>query len=306
MASKLSYFFDWQHFPEDAYPRILQEFLDYGENRFVLTNVLAERMAKEPGYIALWQKLLKDFHAGFAGVHAPCGKTRDLCVPEPEVRKEMLSVHKTCLKISRDFGCRTYTIHVGAAHYCYDHVPLETIRDFCRRTLDELLPVAEQCGVILAVENSFEPPNSAKEVMGLVTPYLSSPSMGTCFDTGHANCVASAPGKDKSRYEDYFPVCWWESDGVIYEDDGLEQMHDSIVTCHMHDNNGYGDYHDLPGYGTVNWPEVVAKLRTCPRMVEFQTEVVPQGGPYWSGKRAVPAGGWSIRRIVESFQKMGF
>ena len=166
-------------------------------------------------------------------------------------------------------------------------------------TLEKLLPAAEKLGMVIAVENAFEMPNSAKEVMGLVDHFGGDPAIGVCYDTGHAHCMESAPGKDNNKYEPYFPKCWWEN-GVIWEDHALE------ITCHIHDNNGYGDLHGMPFDGNINWRDLMPRLTSCPRMIDFQTEICFKDGENWSGRLLAPPGGYSIRRLTDTFRYLGF
>ena len=297
MDERLHFNYIWAKLDEEGIRRSVREFLDNGANRFVITESLLGQMMEDKGKIEFFRKICKDFHVFFSTVHAPCGKFHDLNIPQKELREGLIRDHIRAMEIAASFDCRTYTVHVGAAPYCYDKYPLET--------LEHLLPAAERIGMIVAVENSFEMPNSAKEVIGLVNHFKGNPAIGVCYDTGHANCMASAPGKDKSKYEPYFPVCWWEN-GVIWEDNALELLQDQVVTCHIHDNNGYGDLHGMPFDGTIDWSELMPKLAACPRMIDYQTEVCMKDGTNWAGKLLAPPGGYSIRRLTDTFRYLGF
>ena len=83
-------------------------------------------------------------------------------------------------------------------------------------------------------------------------------------------------------------------------------MRDGIVTCHIHDNNGYNDLHGMPFDGTIDWTTLMEKLRSCPRMIEFQTEVCFNYGLNWAGPLLAPKGGYSIRRLTDTFHSLGF
>ena len=74
--------------------------------------------------------------------------------------------------------------------------------------------------------------------------------------------------------------------------DALGDLLPHIVTCHLHDNDGYSDAHQMPGEGRINWPEQIAKIRTAPRLVSMQSEVSV-------GKYA-----YSIRHLAETFKKI--
>ena len=83
-------------------------------------------------------------------------------------------------------------------------------------------------------------------------------------------------------------------------------MKDQIVTCHIHDNLGLGDLHGMPFDGTINWAELMPKLFSCPRMIDYQTEVNFESGRNWAGELLAPAGGYSIRRLADTFRYLGF
>lgn len=165
--------------------------------------------------------------------------------------------------------------------------------------------------IIIAVENCFEKPNSAREIVDLAGHFAGNPAIGLCYDTGHANIMDFEPWKDAARYhKKYTPDFrsladeWWE--GLEFESGALAKMKDNIVTCHIHDNNGYNDLHGMPFAGTVNWPSVIKELKSCPIMVEFQTEVCFEYGFNRAGPLLTPEGGYSSRELVETFHKLGF
>ena len=216
----------------------------------------------------------------------------------------MIQTHIRCMEIAKEFGSLTYTIHVGAAHYCHDHYPLAPLRKNANETLEELLPHAERIGIIIAVENSFEPPNTPQEVLDIITPLLSSKNIGVCYDTGHANIMEPAPWKKMKLYEPYMETCWWE--GLVQEPNALGILQPHVVTTHIHDNSGYGDLHAMPFDGTINWDVLMPRLNACPRMLELQTEICFNDGENWAGHLLAPVGGYSITRQVQIFRKLGF
>jgi hypothetical protein len=62
----------------------------------------------------------------------------------------------------------------------------------------------------------------------------------------------------------------------------------------------------MPFDGTINWRELMPKLFDCPRMIDYQTEVCFDDGCNWAGKLLAPAGGYSIRRLADTFRYLGF
>ena len=117
--------------------------------------------------------------------------------------------------------------------------------------------------------------------------------------------MASAPGKELAKYAAYVKHAWWEK-GIIQVEDALGIMQPYVVTTHIHDNDGYGDLHGMPFDGTIDWKSLMPRLESCPRMLEMQTELHFDHGPFWAGMSLAPVGGYSIKKQVEVFSRLGF
>ena len=305
MANELICNYSWGNLPQEFYPRVIREFLDNGIDKIVFGDSLITRGLGEPEFIDYLRKLTKELGVSFVAMHAPYGRNYDMDIPDFWRRPAMIEDHKKAMQIAAEFGSKTYTIHVGAAHYVRREAKLPELIDLAAQAMELLVPAAEKAGVVLAVENAFEPPNSARVVRRLVEPYAGNEFVGVCFDTGHANIMVMNPGKDIAKYRHYMYSSWYET-GIVPENDALEVLKPYIVTTHMHDNDGYGDSHSMPLDGTVDWKTLVPALKGCPRMLELQTEVNFNAGTNWSGKLLSPAGGYSIKRLVDTFRKIGF
>ena len=305
MDNRLHFNYFWHQLDNRGIQFAVREFLDNGANRFVLTAPLLQQLLDDQERKDFLQQLCRDMKVQFSTTHAFYGIEHDLNINNPVRRPQMLAEHIWAMETAAEFNCKTFTIHVGAGDYCYKKCPLEILRPLAVEALEKLLPTAEKLGMVIAVENSFEMPNSAKEVFGLIRHFDGHPALGVCYDTGHAHCMAPTPGKDKNLYEPYFAASWWE-DGVIYEDNALETLKEHVVTCHIHDNNGYGDYHGMPFDGTIDWQKLMPELFSCPHMIDMQTEVCFCDGENWSGKLLAPVGGYSIRRLTDTFRYLGF
>ncbi|MBR7143907.1 MAG: sugar phosphate isomerase/epimerase [Lentisphaeria bacterium] len=305
MEKHLHYYYRWQKLSREDFYRTMREFVDNSCRYFVITDEMLKNMLLDPDQVKFLKGVCKDMQVEFSAVHGLDGRGFDMNTVDPDRRQGMVNDHIKAMNIAAEFKCRSYVVHVGAAHYCYDRISLDILRDLALKTLELLLPEAEKLNMVIAVENSFEKTNSAKEVMKLINHFGNHPNMGACYDTGHAHCMASAPGKTLDKYEPYFAKCWWEN-GVEQEDDALETMQSQIVTCHIHDNSGYGDLHGMPFDGTINWAELIPKLKNCPRMESYQTEVTMDYGDNWAGRLLAPVGGYSIRKLADTFRKLGF
>lgn len=305
MNKPLCHYYSWNLTDNKAFISQIREFIDNGVSNFVITCDLLEQLVNNPDKVKFLHQVCQDMDVKFNAVHGLCGKGFDINTIDDNERTIMLEKHQKAIEISSQFGCKNYVLHVGAALYCYDHIPMTILREKALATLEALLPCAIKNNMVLAVENSFELPNSAKEVMGLINHFNNHPNIGACYDSGHANCMATAPGKSLDKYESYFYTCWWEN-GIIPEDNALEIMASQIVTCHLHDNTGYGDLHAMPLDGTINWRELVPKLKALPRLTEYQSEVCMNDGENWAGKLLAPIGGYSIKRLCDTFKFLGF
>ncbi len=306
MNHDLIYYFPWYKFTREQMPFLIRECLDWGISRFVFSEWLAENCLKDPEWIDFLHGLERTFGVQFLSMHGMFGMRYDMNIIEEDRRPGMIADHIRAMEIAAEFGCKTYTIHLGAGHYVRQLSPLSESRIMAARTMEQLVPAAEKIGIVLALENSFEPTNAAREVMYLLKPYIGNPAVGVCFDTGHANIMRMYPGKRPDRYRSNLCNSWYET-GIIPENDAFDILAPHIVTTHMHDNDGYGDLHAMPGDGDIDWADLIPKLCACPRMMEMQTEVsLYISGINWAGELPAPPGGYSIKCLAETFRKLGF
>lgn len=100
----------------------------------------------------------------------------------------------------------------------------------------KMLNSAEKYGVVIAIENT-----RFLNYNDVILQNFTSPYIGFCFDSGHANC--------------YTP-----------NEQPLERYGEMLVTTHIHDNNGatgveMPDQHHLMGEGIVDFDRVFAGLK---------------------------------------------
>ena len=265
----LSHFFPWKKINDDFVTNILCEFADNGAESVVLTDEWGKRLVKEPGFYTTLLGWLRESGMKIFECHGLWSIAYDLNITDRPRRRAMIEEHKLCMEYAADLGCRTYVMHIGAFDCYYKDTTLEEMRRLAVESLEKLIPAAEKLGIIIAIENSFEPSNTPDEVLYFLK-YFNTPVLGCCFDTGHANIMAKTPGKDPAKYASYMNVCW--KNGVVEEADAFGKLAPHIVTCHLHDNDGYGDAHNLPGTGTIDWKTLIPALKNCPRIVSMQNE----------------------------------
>ncbi len=175
-----------------------------------------------------WSKMFKDAGVRFWSVHAPFGGQNNLSHPEEKTRKRAVEFHKVVLERTQKVGANCLIVHPSGAPRTEGEKTKAW--DWFRESLDELLPFAEELGMVLAVENML--PEAAigsdpAELSGFLAAYFS-PHLRLCFDTGHAHIAGNA-------------YLW------------LESVAPSVGTFHLADNDKGRDLHLPPGYGTVPW-----------------------------------------------------
>ena len=267
-------------------PLIMREFAANGAKYLVLTDTLIKQIL---GKVSLERQLMKEMDAeglSFMDAHAPFGPYLDLNCPIPEARPEMLLRHKLTLQICASMGVKTITIHTGN-DVAYPEYPLEEQFDAIKRSLDELLPVAEALGITICIENIWSRINTPDRLLQIKS-YFDTPYLGFCYDAGHANLMTN--GKN---YPDGAANEFWGAFGETpdWNDPILEKMLPYVVNCHLHDNNGDRDRHMLCGKGTVDWKKISALLKTAPRLKNMQCESLSHINTF------------SVKEMIEATQK---
>ncbi len=286
-----THFFPFEFVPDNLLSLFFAEFRDNGMKNIVFSDCFARRLLKDPDFFAVLKRLCFNTGITLMEMHAPFGECFDLACASPARREQLVLDHIKCMQYASETGCRTYTVHVGAHDSVYLHTPNEKIRPLALESLEKLIPAAEKLGIVIAVENAFERSNTPDEVMYYVES-VSHPNVGCCFDSGHANVMAPAPGKLPEHYGAHMKDTVWQGNVEFYSG-AFERMAKKIVTCHLHDNDGFSDQHRAPGDGTTNWSELTEKLlNQAPALLSVQSEV------------NCNYGNCSIRHLSESFRKL--
>ncbi|MBP5530631.1 MAG: hypothetical protein J6Y54_01190, partial [Lentisphaeria bacterium] len=79
---------------------------------------------------------------------------------------------------------------------------------------------------------------------------------------------------------------------VRWERNIAETLQPYIVNCHIHDNYGVEDDHNLAGEGNIDWKRIVPILLNAPRLRSIQSEVL-------TARRSIP-----IRRVCENIRQI--
>lgn len=175
-------------------------------------------------------------------------------------RAEALCRHEETLRVAADLGSDNVVFHLEAAYS-------EASASAARGALDRLLPVAAEARVRLALE-VLSPGcyGSRVEHLSDLLRHFASPWLGICLDFGHAHQAASIP-------------------------EWIDALAGRVVTLHLHDNDGVRDQHLPPGFGTLDWPSMLGRLRRA-----------GYTGPLVSEART-PAG-WAPERLIAQFESV--
>ena len=284
----LTHYFEWHEAARSSWNTFMQEFCDNGVQHLVLTDPLLKECLSDENLFSGLKLRLRTHQLQFTDAHLPYGQAWDLACMDKGRRSGMIADQKRALSYAADFGCRTATIHIGAYDSVFFDTPNEVIRPQVVESLQILLEHARSLGIVLAIENSYEKSNSATELLYYLEALDFHLSLGVCYDAGHAWVTTNFPGRDPELCCSHLKMAW--KGDVLCFDDPLGMLYPHIVTAHIHDNNGYGDDHALPGTGSVDFQ--LSRLLDAPRLLSWQSEVKVLGS------------GISIRKLAETFRQM--
>ena len=250
MKKELIHFVEWKKIPDGRIEPVMADLVRWG-----VKNIVAHPywFREDDGvYFRKIAAMLRQYGLRSDACHALWGDGNDCIIPEAGQWADMVRRHSMFLRELAGIGVTTYTIHLGW------HVGQTAEWNFAllRKTVDALLPVCKETSITLALENSAEPFEAIVRLAEMVRQYRHE-FLGMCFDSGHANCYQK---------------------GVVKT---LEAMRDGIVTCHLHDNYGEHDDHEVPGLGNLDWPELDRLLDTLPRLHHAETESGNWSEPAW-------------------------
>jgi sugar phosphate isomerase/epimerase len=145
-------------------------------------------------------------------------------------RDNLAGEHHTGILTKCIAECGEYEIPVAVVHVSGGDNPPPPGRIGLER-IKRLVGLAEAKKVNLALENLRHP-----EYLDYIFGRIQSERLGFCYDSGHANC--------------YSP-----------DQDLLARYGAKLMALHLHDNDGTGDRHQIPGEGNIDWQQVKAGLR---------------------------------------------
>jgi sugar phosphate isomerase/epimerase len=197
-------------------------------------------------------RIFLDNDVRLRSVHAPFGNEHNLSSPNPAIRKTTVDEHALLLRRCAAAGIHCIVVHAGT----------DETKDrqsdgvaWAIESLAALAPVAEETGVLMALENL--PPGylgcDGHQLVEMVTA-VDSAGLGVCYDSGHAHMNGAMAAT-------------------------FELVKARVVTFHIHDNDGRQDLHSQPPFGTIDWEAFVKIFRT----MRFDDAVTVEAAPWAKG-----------------------
>lgn len=169
--------------------------------------------------------------------HGDCGGINSIWLPGDEGDRFITMCMDDIETCARN-DVSIYIFHLSSG------LPAPSFSDVGQARLDKMIRFAENCGVQIAFENL-----RSSALLQKVMSLFSSPSVGFCFDSGHQHCFTP-------------------------DTDWLSLYSDRLLAVHLHDNCGDRDAHLLPGDGSICFPSLCKKLKSCSfsRAIGIETE----------------------------------
>jgi sugar phosphate isomerase/epimerase len=189
----------------------------------------------DPVAVAQLVEWLDDTRMTLAAVHAPValgsegGVLHDICsIASADAGRRARAVDeiRQTLDLAAVLPFRQLIVHVGVP----DNQAARDDNDTAaaRRSLEQLIPMAEAHGVELALEVMANRLSTPDALVELVEDVLDTPACGVCLDVGHARLLGD-------------PV------------DAIETASGHIIGAHVHDTRGARDEHLVPYDGSIDW-----------------------------------------------------
>jgi sugar phosphate isomerase/epimerase len=209
------------------------------------------------GWLAEAGLELRSIHAPTAEsfTHGRWGGSLSLASADPDARARAVSETEKALHIARRLPVPVLVTHLGIPRNQRldaeaDRARAGDSRAAAKRSVEELLAIAEPLGVRIAVEVIPNELSRAGSIVHFVEHDLE--DVGICLDFGHAHL-----------------------DGDVV--DAVETVSEHLIATHVHDNRGRSDDHLLPFDGTIDWAATLLAVQKVGYEGPFMFEIVANG-----------------------------
>lgn len=207
---------------------------------------LAARHVEPPADVAAVRPVLDRHGVQARTIHPPIGGT-NLGALDEDQRQASVAEISACFEPFAALGGGAAIVHPSGSGVApnksleWDEGNRAAHLDAFRRSLDELLRMAETLGIRLACENMPShgrprPGVQMEEVRAVIDGYPH--EVGLCLDTGHAYMSGLDPAAE------------------------ARIAGERLMALHLQDTDGVADRHWMPGQGKVNWAQLYAALTT--------------------------------------------
>lgn len=211
--------------------------VDYSMFKMAHDDCLLNTPAYEAHALRL-RDIVQSYGKTFEQSHAPFPSHRD---GDEKYNSVIVDRIKRAIEISGILGVKVCVVH--------PHATQDDQRGFNMRFYNELLPVAKQYGVKIALENMW----GVKTLCG-----VNRIVHNVCSDPADFNSYVDALDRD------YFTACLDLGHcGLVGEDtaDMIRGMGGERITAlHIHDNNLLEDSHTIPFMGKMDWDSIARAL----------------------------------------------
>ncbi len=208
------------------------------------------------------------------GVEIPqchCTITVDVASLDAQRRSNDIALVHRDIDICSELGIRNIVIHTGGNGNFQNRQELDTATALRLEAFAELDAHCERAGTYLAIENNADYGTGlwghrrfgsiVEELLDFIAQ-VGSPALGICLDTSHANMMG------------------------LNQPEAIRTCGEKLIALHISDNDGSGDQHRMPGYGTVDFDGIIKALREIDFPFHFNLEIPGENAVF--GNRAVP------------------
>ncbi|MBC8443308.1 sugar phosphate isomerase/epimerase [PVC group bacterium] len=183
----------------------------------------------------------------FWSLHAPCLGRFSISSSDADVRRRSREVCERSIEVCARLGASQLVMHL-LDRVGDEEAPAERQLTLALETLSILIPTALSAQVTLAIENMSGSLDCARLVE--IIDGLGGQGLAICLDVGHAHAGGKSPAEEART-----------AGGLL-------------STLHVHDNDGEGDQHLPPGFGTVDFPALAQALGEVRYDGPFMLEVM--------------------------------
>lgn len=225
--------------------------------------------ARAATQLAEW---LSELSLTFHSMHAPIvdairgGKwvgSYSIAAGDDSRRKAAIAEIAATLKIAATAPFKYLVVHLGIPDG-QAAAANDNQSDAARRSIEEIVAIAGDAGVSVALEVMPNALSSAAAICQLIEEQFEGLDVGICLDYGHANLMGDLG-------------------------DAIETVSGHLWTTHVHDNDGRTDDHRVPFAGRIDWDAAIMETQKIGYDGVLMFEVADTGDPIEVLKRTAKA-----------------